>query len=1029
MVKVANAAIIAGDKLPKDYASNFVPKYLSTLVESTSEIYIERETGAIYGASEQDLAALTAENTTFTANDDASDVAFAIDNGKVADLSFFNNYEDGKEYYITAYTGYNVYRIKYVLATKFIDESSDLQVFVLTSETAPLGNNGYYVLTKDITEPYTLSDHVMNGGSGMYPTAKDKGFNGTFDGLGHTISNITFGNCGLFGVVRGAIIRNVAFVNNTIAGYYSAILGQSIGAWEDETGYDHHSYLDNIYVAGTKVTYGAGNIHGNSNKNVGILTQSSTNAYISNVIVNHTMSEKEKETVLGRKQHGVIATTFNYANENNSTKKYSNVYVVGDVPFALQMELGDNTQRNNFVFAGNLLKLKDNSETEYELIEPNKFAFLHTALNATYGDGYKWSHTIAESNTVAWKIDYITTVKQYVNLADMAKDAEANAESLKTFDEKYWTVINNVPYWKTLYNDSLQVWATDSEGNKIDSVIELRDTTTKITLNFTDGSGYVYPSTISVPDGLTLDGNVINLTNNPTTKGSYEVVLTAIIDGQTFERTITIGYTSSETIIDAKMYYSAFDKAIDLEVLNKELDKIDQAPIKAEDISGYYVGDSTEKLDELNLAVVISGTQANFNRTVDTFNKVTLDVAGSVYVLNNVYAYTRVINEVEDLAWFSHVVDASLKAVEGEGIFTGYYIMTKNLDGSNYQGTGEDYQIPGYLGPKETASPKGGGQGLKGVFDGNGYTISNVCVPSFGMFSTTYGGTIQNVAFKNITANGYYECVIAQQTAGSAGVYSLLRNVYIEGTKFKYVYDKGVAIICQNNLMAKMQNVVVVHTPDPETLKLEHSYGLAGSRYGVMVNDKKHGHATTYTNGYSDVYFIGDMPIYSAKANNARGKVMIASNLITPKQGDNFTPIAEGLFTTESHKVGGVSTSYDCPHCGGYTEQELTDAGKKFTYYVELWKQSWFTRQTDDTYKLCPNSKGELVNKTYFDTLYNRIDFVSTIKQYVTVSDMANDYVEVEGEKVYNNATSLSKFDTNYWTLVDGVPTWKTLNA
>ena len=43
------------------------------------------------------------------------------------------------------------------------------------------------------------------------------------------------------------------------------------------------------------------------------------------------------------------------------------------------------------------------------------------------------------------------------------------------------------------------------------------------------------------------------------------------------------------------------------------------------------------------------------------------------------------------------------------------------------------------------------------------------------------------------------------------------------------------------------------------------------------------------------------------------------------------------------------------------------------------------------------------------------IDVVSTIKQYISTADMAaagNDY---------------STFDAAYWTIVDGIPTWKTL--
>jgi hypothetical protein len=44
--------------------------------------------------------------------------------------------------------------------------------------------------------------------------------------------------------------------------------------------------------------------------------------------------------------------------------------------------------------------------------------------------------------------DKIAGVKRYATVAKMEEEATKNAESLGTFDGKYWTVVNGVPTWK-----------------------------------------------------------------------------------------------------------------------------------------------------------------------------------------------------------------------------------------------------------------------------------------------------------------------------------------------------------------------------------------------------------------------------------------------------------------------------------------------------------------------------------------------------------------------------------------------------
>ena len=68
------------------FLSDFIVKYLSSVVESDSKIYIE-EDGTIHGATAKDLEALN--GATITANGNASDVEFIVENGVVKNADTF----------------------------------------------------------------------------------------------------------------------------------------------------------------------------------------------------------------------------------------------------------------------------------------------------------------------------------------------------------------------------------------------------------------------------------------------------------------------------------------------------------------------------------------------------------------------------------------------------------------------------------------------------------------------------------------------------------------------------------------------------------------------------------------------------------------------------------------------------------------------------------------------------------------------------------------------------------------------------
>jgi hypothetical protein len=238
-------------------------------------------------------------------------------------------------------------------------------------------------------------------------------------------------------------------------------------------------------------------------------------------------------------------------------------------------------------------------------------------------------------------VDHVLVgLRAYDSYESMAEDAEANAEILATFGE-YWVVKNGVAYWKEVYKNNFTVQAKQGD-NAIEGEIELKDAETAITLNVVDNGGNVIPATITAPEGIILEGNVIKLASKPVSVGSYEVKLTVEVEDMLIEKWVTINY-SNVTEIEGKVLYSKEDKALDMPSLNAALSAAGVEPI--ETIDAYIV--DGEEVEVLDLEVIISGRLQT--RTVDTAQSVTIKAGNSVYELS-VYAYTKLIDELVNVA-------------------------------------------------------------------------------------------------------------------------------------------------------------------------------------------------------------------------------------------------------------------------------------------------------------------------------------------------------------------------------------------
>ena len=206
-------------------------------------------------------------------------------------------------------------------------------------------------------------------------------------------------------------------------------------------------------------------------------------------------------------------------------------------------------------------------------------------------------------------------------------------------------------------------------------------------------------------------------------------------------------------------------------------------------------------------------------------------------------------------------------------------MLIKNVSGAGLGKDGADYQLAGNL----SSTATGRDTGLTGVFDGNGYTISNAIVPSRGIFTFIKGGLVKDIGFKNMTLAGYYSCLLAHQftykgsnTVDNAG---WIMNLYVEDTNVSYTSSNGdYGLLFQNQLYGTVQNFVVKHTlNDTEKAKMR-----AGKRSGLFASQYNYRPQTGGVNAHLKNWIvIGDLPIaYDNSTNASWNKFVLGKNML-----------------------------------------------------------------------------------------------------------------------------------------------------
>ena len=273
MQGVALAALVEGVYEENSEEETALKSYLG------GKLTVNRETALAGYFDAESTGTLTSEvgDGSYTAYFGAkkvgsADVAEGQETVVIDGLSGFDQMTVGEDYPVTLYNEESdtafVRDFKYV--SKVIDEANDLAYFKITNDVDGQGNasnvsgnfDGYYVLGKDIDATgYTHTTGIKGIAAAnkvfIYNNFVDCGLTGTFDGNGHTISNLSIGSGGLFGVINEGTVKNLGLSDISFYASDAAAL-----AW-----YTYGGSIENVYIGVTELPNKwaraavAGNVH------------------------------------------------------------------------------------------------------------------------------------------------------------------------------------------------------------------------------------------------------------------------------------------------------------------------------------------------------------------------------------------------------------------------------------------------------------------------------------------------------------------------------------------------------------------------------------------------------------------------------------------------------------------------------------------------------------------------------------------------------------------------------------------------
>ena len=372
----------------------------------------------------------------------------------------------------------NVYSQPFVAATKVIRTAEDLAYFELKDITKVQGKSivsstrfdGYYVVANDIDatgynhkvitsdeESYELTFEVGADGkvlatkkedTALYKVAEVRsytdrairgGLEGTFDGAGHTISNLTVINQGLFGLVTSGTVKNVGFIGVNLKGseygMNTCLFAQNVSDGRFENVYvqanDMLSWkLDDPNDAGGNRALIATQLDGfycfasasDTDKDRWAKTT------FTDCVFEYTIKNAKAQYCFSYGLYVADASTPYSDKDNEKSPVFSNVYVIANTTISVR-------NPDRVVWHNSRVILAENEAT-YE-------TKLDAAKTLIENEG-RFNNDDAKANFKNEQVKVTTGIKRYTT-AELMKAAGNTYES---FNQAYWSVSDGALSWK-----------------------------------------------------------------------------------------------------------------------------------------------------------------------------------------------------------------------------------------------------------------------------------------------------------------------------------------------------------------------------------------------------------------------------------------------------------------------------------------------------------------------------------------------------------------------------------------------------
>lgn len=391
------------------------------------------------------------------------------------------------------------YLIRIKPYTKVIKTAEDLKIFNiqsvtkidnhLTSETV---FDGYYILANNIdAKSYVhqvITDDSVNdifnydyNGQELKEIGSNTsgGLTGVFDGQGYTVSGLTVKDQGIFGLITGGVVKNVAFEDVTLIG---SGYRKNIALFAQQA---KNATFENVYVQANTIYGGEQNSVQNSDARGDralIALGLSGETKIVDCIFKY---EIENTYIKYCYTYGLFGSDIGFFGQGDPTRTklvFDNVFIISSIPMSVQ--------NNSFVVK------KDNTHVilaENEVVQGE--SYIDAALRLM---SERFFNSDSNQNDLNEKYVRVASgVKRYDTTDDMLSDSNEYR-----FSSDFWHLVEGcIPYFKT---------GTEQPANKISGTYEL-----DMENGFTsDQLSIMFGSSTAEIESSAMGGTALSVTNN-----------------------------------------------------------------------------------------------------------------------------------------------------------------------------------------------------------------------------------------------------------------------------------------------------------------------------------------------------------------------------------------------------------------------------------------------------------------------------------------------------------------------------------